>query len=60
MPRRKQRKKFDALHKARWTASTGFSTATRFSSSTIVTKNDDRNFDESDVTATPKRDNQSN
>ena len=41
MPRRKQSKGFEALHKARWTARTGSSTAT--SISPTIAKNNDRN-----------------
>ena len=36
MPRRKQRKRFEALHKARWTARTGSSTAATSISPTIA------------------------
>uniref|UniRef100_A0A1X7TCB3 Uncharacterized protein n=1 Tax=Amphimedon queenslandica TaxID=400682 RepID=A0A1X7TCB3_AMPQE len=59
MPRRKQSKRFEALHKARWTARTGSSTAVTSTSSTIITDNDDRNEELDDVTATPKRETQS-
>uniref|UniRef100_A0A1X7VSG3 Uncharacterized protein n=1 Tax=Amphimedon queenslandica TaxID=400682 RepID=A0A1X7VSG3_AMPQE len=60
MPRRKQRKRFEALHKARWTARTGSSTAATSISPTRshIAEDNDRN-EEVDVTATPKRENQS-
>ena len=45
MPRRKQRKRFEALHKARWTARTGSSTAATSIPSTrsIIAEDNDRN-----------------
>ena len=44
MPRRKQSKRFEALHKARWTARTGSSTAaTSISSTNHIAENNDRN-----------------
>ena len=42
MPRRKQSKRFEALHKARWTIRTGSSTSTTSISPTIA-ENNDRN-----------------
>ena len=45
MPRRKQRKRFEALHKARWTARTGSSTAATSISPTRshIIEDNDRN-----------------
>uniref|UniRef100_A0A1X7UDU3 Uncharacterized protein n=1 Tax=Amphimedon queenslandica TaxID=400682 RepID=A0A1X7UDU3_AMPQE len=58
MPRRKQSKRFEALHKARWTARTVYSTAATSISSarSIIAVDNDRNV-ESNVTATSKREN---
>uniref|UniRef100_A0A1X7V776 Uncharacterized protein n=1 Tax=Amphimedon queenslandica TaxID=400682 RepID=A0A1X7V776_AMPQE len=57
MPRKKQSKRFEALHKARWTA--GSSTAPTPTSSTIAENDDNRN-EEVDVTATPKSEDANN
>ena len=46
MPRRKQRKRFEVLHKARWTVRSGSSTASATSTPStrsIITEDNDRN-----------------